>query len=433
MTAMRLHRVGRIFLVWFVLTSSVGRLTVVSARAESRCMPDDLQTSGAVYRICMPALGAWNGDLVVYAHGYVAFDEPIAIPEDQLAVGGISLAKIANQLGFAFAVTSYRINGLAVREGLDDLSELVEIFSAAHGKPARVYLVGPSEGGLITALALERHAEVFDGGLSACGPVGNFRWQINYWGDVRVLFDYFFPQVLPGSPVAIPAEVIDDWDTVYALRVAAALRGAPDRLSQLMATAHIPAHPTNDEANIASVASLLWYNVFATNDGIAKLGGQPYENRHRYYFGSDNDGRLNQEVARFDADPAAIEEMENHYQTSGDIGHPLVTLHTLGDPIVPYWHEPLYRLRIEAQSRASLHTNIPIVLRYGHCNFSVPQLLLAFVVLVWEVSDQLIVDAERALPTAEERAEYRALAAAYGLLPTSRPTLYLPIVLSSSP
>ena len=29
------------------------------------------QMSGAVYRICMPTALPWNGDLVLYAHGYV--------------------------------------------------------------------------------------------------------------------------------------------------------------------------------------------------------------------------------------------------------------------------------------------------------------------------------------------------------------------------
>ncbi len=424
------QRIGYAALI-IVLASGAGSPGALTARAESNCAPDGLQTSGAVYRICMPAPEAWNGDLVLFAHGYVAFDQPVAIPEDQLTLGGLSLPEVANQLGFAFAVTSYRVNGLAVREGIDDLLDLVEVFSAAHGPPRHVYLVGASEGGIISALALEQHADVFDGGLSSCGPVGNFRWQMNYWGDVRVLFDYFFPDVIPGRPVAIPQEVIDNWDTIYAPRVEAALRADPGRLSQLVEVARIPAHPSDGELNVQAVVDLLWYNVFATNDGIAKLGGQPYDNAQRYYRGSENDALLNQRVARFQADPAAVHEIESHYQTSGRIGNPLVTLHTLGDPIIPYWHEPLYGFKIVAGGQAALHTHIPIVLRYGHCNFSVPQALLAFVVLVHEVTGQSLLNAEQVLSTAEEREEYLGLAAAYGLLPSSHNQLYLPLILAA--
>ena len=92
-------------------------------------------------------------------------------------------------------MTSYRKTGLAVQEGIDDLHDLVTLFSSIHGAPTRTYLVGPSEGGLIATLAVERFPETFHGGISACGYIGNFRRQLDYIGDFRVLFDYFFPGV----------------------------------------------------------------------------------------------------------------------------------------------------------------------------------------------------------------------------------------------
>ena len=67
----------------------------------------------------------WNGNLVIYAHGYVAFNKPITIPEDQLQLpGGVSLPELINSLGFAFATTSYRMNGLAVETGVEDLVDV---------------------------------------------------------------------------------------------------------------------------------------------------------------------------------------------------------------------------------------------------------------------------------------------------------------------
>jgi len=409
-------RIMHVLLICAILLAGLGTATAPVTHAESNCEPDGRQASGAVYRICMPAEGEWNGDLVVYAHGYVAFNEPIAIPEDQLSIpDGPSLPEMVNGLGFAFAATSYSVNGLAVQEGLADLVDLVEIFSETHGQPGHVYLAGPSEGGLITALGVEQHFNVFDGGLSTCGPVGDFCRQINYWGDVRVLFDYFFPGVIPGSPVAIPQEVIDNWDTVYKGRVEEALRADPYATAQLLIVARVPVDPTDPDSAIDALVQLLWYNVFATNDGVAKLGGQPYDNSRRLYRGSDNDLRLNRSVPRFQADPAAIAEIETHYQTSGDLSVPLVTLHTLGDPIVPYWHELLYNRKIVANGDVALHTNIPS-LRYGHCNFTAAEVLLAFAVLVYRVTGDELPDVERVLPDAQARAEYRDLARAYGLL-----------------
>src|ERR1700683_659999 len=114
----------------------------------STCMPDGQQTSGAIYRICMPEASCWNHKLVVFAHGYVDPNAPIAIPDDQLVVGGVSIPTLMNRLGFGFAVSSYSTNGLAVLPGIQDSLDLVNIFGNAVGKPDKVYMVGPSEGGL---------------------------------------------------------------------------------------------------------------------------------------------------------------------------------------------------------------------------------------------------------------------------------------------
>ena len=405
----------RLILVTVVLLGSLPAFPAMATGATSTC-EGGTQLSGAVYRICMPERGAWNGDLVVYAHGYVAFNEPVEIPEDQLVLpDGTSIPEIVNRLGFAFATTSYSTNGLAVLEGIEDLRDLVDIFSATHVQPRRVYLVGGSEGGIITALTVEQFPEVFDGGLAACGPIGDFRWQVNYWGDFRVVFDYFFPGLIPGSPVDIPEEVIDNWDEVYEPEIREAIRSNRDATEQLLRVARARIDRRDPASVETTTLGLLWYNVFATNDGVVKLGGQPFDNVHRLYLGSNNDFRLNLEVQRFRADPAALDEIQVHYQTTGDLISPLVTLHTTGDPIVPYWHELLYRAKVLASDSRLLHSNIP-VFRYGHCNFKASEALVGFVLLVLKVTGQELTGAENVLPDADSRAEFWQLARQYGAL-----------------
>jgi pimeloyl-ACP methyl ester carboxylesterase len=366
----------------------------------------------------MPDPNDWNGDLVVFAHGYVAPNEPLAIPEDQLELpGGLSIPEIINKLGFAFATTSYSTNGLAVREGIEDLRDLMDIFSATHGQPRYVYLVGGSEGGIITALAVEQYPEVFDGGLAACGPVGDFRSQINYWGDFRVVFDYFFPDLIPGDPLDIPQELINNWDSYYEGVIKPVILNPANRgkINQLLSVTRVPADRRNADSVEEAIRGLLWYNVFATNDGIAKLGGQPFDNMHRVYRGSDDDLRLNLEVQRFRADPTALAEIETHYQTLGGLASPLVTLHTTGDAFVPYWHELLYRTKVRRSGSRSLHSNIP-VFRYGHCNFKISEVLVAFALLVFKVTRQELTGVEDVLPDADSRAEFLQLARQYGAL-----------------
>jgi len=161
--------------------------------------------------------------------------------------------------------------------------------------------------------------------------------------------------------------------------VAAALQANPLKAAQLISTGNIPIglNPANTGE---AVLSALWYNVFATNDAMATLGGNPFDNRTRWYSGSLNDFLLNLRVARFTADPAALSAM-SAYQTSGQLKRPLVTLHTAWDPVVPAWQESLYAEKAARAGKSHLLVRYP-VLRFGHCAFNEGEVLIAFLTMV---------------------------------------------------
>lgn len=357
-----------------------GALTLaVSLAAHAACLPDGIQPSGAAYRICMPD-GTWNGNLVVYAHGYVDVTQPLGIPEDQLVLpDGTSLPQLVNTLGYAFAVSGYSVNGLAVLQGIADSANLVSIFSSIEGPPAKTFIAGPSEGGLVTALSVEQYPSLYSGGLAACGPIGDFPSEINYIGNFRVIWDYFFPGVLPGNAAYVPPYVMAHWDDTYLPAILAAVKANPSATQQLLKVTKAPV--TSDASTISNtIQSLLWYSVFTTGDAEIKLGGQPFDNSTTIYTGSQNDFLLNLKVERYTASPAAVNEMKAHYNATGKIARPVVTIHTTGDPIIPYWHEILYTLKTAAAGTASKRLNLPVA-AYGHCNLTGPQVLASFVAL----------------------------------------------------
>ena len=368
----------------------------------SACSPDGTQASGAVYRVCMPEPSCWNGELVVYAHGYVDAGQPVAIPEDQLVIDGVSLPALTNALGYAFAVTSYSRNGLAIREGIADVTDLVDVFAGLHAPPGRVYLVGPSEGGQVTAMAVEQRPDVFSGGLSTCGPIGQFKAQIHYLGDFRVVFDYFFPGVIPGSAIEVPGSVIADWDTIHVPAIQQALAVNPFARDQLLAVTRAPFDPAMPSTKEATVLGLLWYNVFATNDATARLGGHPFDNRSRWYYGSTNDLYLNIFVRRYSADASAVAEMAAHYETTGVLTRPLVTMHTTGDPIVPFGHDVVYTYKALASGSGARHDSLPVV-RYGHCAFTALEVLVGFVDLIIKVQGVPMAEPQGVLNDASAR------------------------------
>lgn len=337
--------------------------------------------SGAAYRLCMPA--AWNGDLVVYAHGYVAPNRPLGIPEDQMALpGGVRIDDFVTSLGYAFATTGYSANGLAVIPAQAELVELVDIFTQRQGRANRVILVGVSEGGLIAALLAERRPSVFDGALALCGPYGDFARQIDYIGDFRVLFDNYFPGLIPPSPVDVPDDLPATWESsTYSTTVKPVVEDPANsaRVDELLKVAGVAYSGADPATRERSIERVLWYNIYGTDDATAKLGGQPFNNQEpfRTYTGSSDDVALNRNVQRFAAAPAARAAIQADYQTNGHIVMPLVTLHTRLDPVVPFWHQEAYTAKVNAAGAGGLYLALPSN-AYGHCAFGPLELLDAF-------------------------------------------------------
>ena len=152
---------------------------------------------GSVYRLVRPT--NWNGILVLYAHGYVSKDTPVAIPPDAQLV--VSL--LAPQ-GFAVAVSSFSENGWVVKDGTQRTHQLFGLFTSKFGRPARVYVGGGSMGGLIAIRLAETWPGEFAGMLPACAVTGGLGRHVDYYLNVRVLFDLFYPGVLPGTAVDVP-------------------------------------------------------------------------------------------------------------------------------------------------------------------------------------------------------------------------------------
>ena len=361
------------------------------ATGASICSADKLQQSGSVYRICMPPAGEYNGSVVIWAHGFQDAGTPVHIPEEQLEFGDVSIPGLINQLGFGFATNSYSKTGLAVRQGMADILDLVTLYTEQQGAPEHVYLVGASEGGLITTLLVEQRPETFNAGLAVCGPVGDFPLQINYFGDARVTFQYFFPSVIPGNIFAPSDALVANWSNYYTDVVQPAVFAPANRhlLDQWVRVARLPFDPERYLETVGvSVRDVLRYAVVNLKDVARTLGGFPFDNRTRRYSGSDNDLLLNLRVLRRSAAASAVQEMRAHYNTTGRLQRPLITLHTLRDQQVPYLHEVLYDLKTLVNGSFLIdHVNIPVN-RFGHCNVTATEAVGAFALMLLYAGDQ---------------------------------------------
>ncbi len=302
-----------------------------------------------------------------------------------MTFSGKFLPDLVTGMGYAFAVTSYSKDGLAIVQGVADVVDLVHVFKQSMRAPQHVFLAGVSEGGLVTALALEQHPETFSGGLSLCGPIGNFQRQFNYTADFRVLFDYFFPGVLPPS-IDIPQWLKDNWYKIFEPYISQLIIQNPHTAEQLLRVGRAP-DPNNPATWRETILEILKYDIFAANDAIETLGGRPFDNRFTFYSGSSNDFRLNLRVQRIQADPEALAEIQAHYQTSGKLNRFLVSMHNTADPIVPYWQEIYYLTKVIDKGSWANFASIPIN-RYGHVNLTESEVLAGFALLVARVTGE---------------------------------------------
>ncbi len=120
---------------------------------------------GATWIADVPS--SWNGTLLLYSHGYgPPVVQPLPAPVQNALLG----------MGYAIAASSYDPHGSwwalgnAVRDQFQTLST-VERTVLPHA-PARVYALGVSMGGLISALEDQNSHGRINGALTTCGLVG---------------------------------------------------------------------------------------------------------------------------------------------------------------------------------------------------------------------------------------------------------------------
>jgi hypothetical protein len=73
-------------------------------------------------------------------------------------------------------------------------------------------------------------------------------------------------------------------------------------------------------------------------------------------------------VTRYDSPPDAQNYLDRNYTPSGNFQMPVVSVHNLWDPLVPFFHEGLLANTTSAARNSSnlLQRAVP---NYGHCNF----------------------------------------------------------------
>lgn len=338
---------------------------------------------GSSYALLVPS--TWNGELVVYAKGYV---QPFLEPTLNIDAPGVRDWLLTQ--GFAVAWSSYSETGYAVRDGWQRTHQLNGLFASEFGEPTRTYLLGVSLGGLVTEFLSERFHSQYDGTLSVCGILGGGRMSADYVAHFRVLFDYFYPGVLPGSLYAMPegyflippnpATGFPGSPAFHAVLNAVASNPLP--AMEMASVQQIDLAYANASELITAFLHVLGYQINGGNAVTERMNGHEFfDNAAVQYSGSADDDGLNAEVGRFRADPAAENYLTHWWEPSGRIAKPFVALHTSRDPLVPVRSADVFAAKVAAAGASEylLQRTVPA---FGHCGFGAADIPLGFQALV---------------------------------------------------
>jgi pimeloyl-ACP methyl ester carboxylesterase len=294
-------------------------------------------------------------------------------------------------LGFGVATSSFHKNGYAIEQAEADLNNLVAYVQTIEPDVDAIHIAGASEGALIATMLVEKYPETYAGGLALCGPLAGTRYQVTHLADVRVLFDYVYPEVFPFGALDVPDDAHAQWDgpDEFEEKIAAAVEADPDGIARVFDVASVACDAGNPDEAANCAQDILAYSVFGTNDLLETADGWPVSNVEKEYRGSDDDAALNAGIQRFDADPAARAYANRFYRPSGLLQRPLVTLHTTGDPRVPFRHELIYFKRAALLDTDDLLTVLPVD-RAGHCSFTAQEILGGLGALLLKADSDLV-------------------------------------------
>src|SRR3954462_1152438 len=355
-------------------------LTAAPSQAADTTTIASGRINGAAWTAKVPA--NWNHTLLLWNHGIRTTIDPNRAAEwaPRGTDGDTTDALLAK--GYALVGSSYRSNGFASRDAVNDDIALLAQFTRQFGKPARTYVWGASLGGLITEMLAEERPDLVTGAAPACGvlsgavPIGDQTL------DTLLMVRAFFRPTLKVSGYTSDAEAAHAFDLLKgsvtsALAAPATQTGAVGRLIAIAVLQGLPLQTRNynglttaSQAGAAAEGVLTQAGaaVLGSRDGIARAGGQPSTNVGTSYLarvtpeavarfqalGLPKDllvsyaSTLDRRVGRLAANPTARAKARALGSVRGRAVRPTVTMHTEFDQFVPASNEALFASRVAA-------------------------------------------------------------------------------------
>jgi pimeloyl-ACP methyl ester carboxylesterase len=367
-------------------------------------------SDGASYLIQVPA--KWNRTAVLYSHGYVVpgFSNPAEDVGDPIT-GGYLLGH-----GYALAGSSYASTGWAVQQAIPDQIKVLETFKTLVGTPVRTIAWGHSLGGMVTAGLVQRYPTRFDAALPMCGVVAGSVGTWNVALDSAFAFDVLLG---PGSGLQLvnitdPIKNVDAAEKILSkaqssaegqarIALAAALGDTPGWFAPLSPEPSATDYAAQEANQYLWLSEIDFPFAFEFRAELEKRAGGNgswnngvdyetqlkesvnYDEVQALYtkagLSLDDDLERLKEAARIKAKQSALDYLERNIIFDGEIGIPVLTLHTKGDGLVGVEEETAYKDVVDEEKNGARLRQV-FVHRAGHCEFTPAETVVAFETLV---------------------------------------------------
>lgn len=308
--------------------------------AGTRCL-GGTDSAGAHYLIAMPA--RWSGVLVLHAHG----GPELGPPKPERTEEDLKRWVIMVKAGHAWAGSTFRQGGVAVRSAAEDTERLRGIFIQHVAKPQRTILHGQSWGAGVAAKAAEMYAApgqaspAYDAVLLTSGVLAGGTRSYDVRLDLRVIYQRLCanhplpsePQYplwmgLPADATLTRAQLADRAERCLGLKLPAAQR-SPEQQAKLATIVKVLRIPERSVQGHLNWATWHFQDIVQRRTG----GLNPFGNTGARYVGSDDDAALNAGVLRYRADPAAVRRFGDDTDPTGRIGVPVLSVHGIHDAV----------------------------------------------------------------------------------------------------
>jgi pimeloyl-ACP methyl ester carboxylesterase len=367
--------------------------------------------AGAAYIIEVPT--PWNGTLALYSHFYLPPGAPNpAVDARDPVIGAWLLAH-----GYAIAGSAYtRGTGWTVEQPIKDQIALLDLFTRQVGAPRRTIAWGQSMGGLISAGLVQQFPTRISGALAMCGPVAGAAALWNGYLDNAFALKTL---LAPASGLQVVHIISPTANLQQSEEILAAAQRTPQgraRLALAAALGGIPGwvdaaspEPAPEDVAAQERNQFTWEHnyigpfTFALRAELEqRAGGNPSANTdvnyaavlahsadraeiqtlyHQAGLDLARDLATLQQAPRIAADPGAVAYLRRNMDLNGQIQVPVLTMHTLGDGIIPVATEQVYARAVAAAGHGDLLRQV-FVQRAHHCSFLRAETLAAFQTLV---------------------------------------------------